>query len=156
MADFFVAFKSSGVPVSGLSPTFTIFQDIAGNAITPPAIAEINTSGIYGFTFQPTLAISFVCSGVTTGLPTTERFVIGSINPNDELAALTGDLSSSFGDSVLDPTTIFGYLKLAQEILEGNQTYIKATGVLEMYSRGSSALLITKTISDSATEIEKI
>lgn len=156
MAAFFVTFKNAGVPVSGLNPSFTIFQDIAGNAIAPPSIAEINTSGIYGFTFAPTLAISFICSGVTTGLPTNERFVIGSIDPNSELASNIGDVTSSFGDSMVDPTTLFGYMKLIQEILEGNQTYTKATGVLEMFSRGSSALLIAKTISDSATEIEKI
>ena len=60
MASYFVTFKNAGVPVSGLSPTFTIFQDIQGNNITPPPISEINTSGIYGFTFAPTLAISFV------------------------------------------------------------------------------------------------
>lgn len=156
MASYFVTFKSAGVPISGLSPTFTIFQDIQGNNITPPPISEINTSGIYGFTFAPTLAISFVCSGVTTGLPTTERFVLGSLDPNDNLAELVGDTASSFGDSAVDPTTLFGYMKLCQEILEGDQTYTKATGVLEMYNRGSTTLLVSKTISDTATQIDKV
>ena len=71
------------------------------------------------------------------------------------LAALVGDTSSSFGTNLADPTTIFGFLKRAQETREGNETYTKASGILDMYSRGSSQLLAEKTISDSISSTTK-
>ena len=70
-------------------------------------------------------------------------------------ASLLGDTASSFGTDISDPVSIFGFLKRAQEDREGNETYIKASGTLSTYSRGSSQLLVTKTISDSATETSK-
>lgn len=71
------------------------------------------------------------------------------------LNALIGDTTSSFGTDISDPTTVFGFLKRAQEAREGNETYTKATGVLDIYSRGSSQLLREKTISDSTTSTTK-
>lgn len=70
-------------------------------------------------------------------------------------ASLVGDNSSSFGSTSIDPTTIFGFLKRGQEVQEGNQVYTKATGLYDMYSRGSSTLLREKTISDSSSQTTK-
>ena len=154
--DYGVRF-GSGNPASntGLSPTFLVFADVAGNAITPPSLAEISTTGIYGFTFAPTLAIFFVCDGATTGLSSNDRYVVGAISPNDSAFQLVGDTASSFGTDAADPTTMFGFLKRLQELYEGDQDYTKATGVLDMYNRGSTTLLREKTIVDSASEITK-
>lgn len=71
------------------------------------------------------------------------------------LIAGLGDTASSYGTDVSDPTTVFGFLKRAQETREGNETYTKSTGVLDIYSRGSSQLLREKTISDSTTSTTK-
>lgn len=71
------------------------------------------------------------------------------------MASFIGSTASSFGDSVTDPTTVFGFLKRAQEISEGNDVYTKSTGVMTMSSRGSSTLLGTKTIADSQTQTTK-
>lgn len=71
------------------------------------------------------------------------------------LVAGLGDTASSYGTDVSDPTTVFGFLKRAQETREGNETYTKSTGVLDIYSRGSSQLLREKTISDSTTSTTK-
>lgn len=70
-------------------------------------------------------------------------------------ASLLGDTASSFGTNLADPTTVFGFLKRAQEDLEGNEVYTKASGDLDIYSRGSSYLLAEKLISDSTTETTK-
>lgn len=71
------------------------------------------------------------------------------------LGALIGSTASSFGSTSVDPVDLFGFLKRAQEFNEGNQTYIKSTGILDFYSRGSSTLLREKTVSDTTTQTTK-
>lgn len=71
------------------------------------------------------------------------------------LAGLVGDSSSSFGSTSIDPTTVFGFLKRAQEISEGNMAYAKNTGVLDFYSRGSSTLLREKQIAETTSQTTK-
>jgi hypothetical protein len=66
-----------------------------------------------------------------------------------------GSTASSFGDSTTDPVDLFGYIKRTLEILEGNQSYIKPSGALSIYSRGSSVLLASKTITNSVTTVIK-
>jgi hypothetical protein len=66
-----------------------------------------------------------------------------------------GSTASSFGSTTVDPVDLFGYMKRIQENLEGNNTFIKNTGVLSVYSRGSSTLLATKTVTNSATTVIK-
>ncbi len=66
-----------------------------------------------------------------------------------------GSTASSYGTNLVDPVDLFGYQKRFQELLEGNETYSKSTGVLNIYSRGSSQLLRTKTITNDATGVTK-
>ncbi len=70
-------------------------------------------------------------------------------------ASLIGTTGATFGGTATDPVSVFGFLKRAQETREGNETYTKADGTLDTYSRGSSYLLIEKTISDNLTETTK-
>lgn len=70
-------------------------------------------------------------------------------------AAVIGTSASSFGTDSADPTSVYGFLKRALETREGNETYAKATGILDIYSRGSSQLLREKTIADSASTTTK-
>lgn len=71
------------------------------------------------------------------------------------LGLLIGDTSSSYGSTSIDPTTVFGFLKRAQEISEGNETYTKSTGYLDYYPRAASTLLRQKLISDTTSETTK-
>lgn len=142
---------------TGLTPTFTKFFNSAGAATTPPAISEIASSGLYAFSYEPMGFIGFIIDG-TASLPATERFVTGVLDLNDrisEAAANVGTTVDSFGDSASDPTTMFGFMKRIQELLEGNSIYAKGTGLWSMYSRGSSYLLRDKTVADSATQVTK-
>lgn len=66
-----------------------------------------------------------------------------------------GSTTSSFGDSSTDPVDLFGYLKRITENLEGNQSFVKSSGVMNIYSRGSSTLLRTKTIANSSSMVVK-
>ncbi len=71
------------------------------------------------------------------------------------LAGLLGDASSSFGSSILDPSTVFGYLKRGLEFWEGNAEFDKSNGQWDIYSRGSSTLLRTKTLTNDSSEATK-
>lgn len=71
------------------------------------------------------------------------------------LFSFIGSTASSFGNTATDPGTLFGFLKRAQELLEGNNVYTKSTGALQFFSRGSSTQLAQKTISDTSTQTTK-
>lgn len=77
-----------------------------------------------------------------------------SIGFSTPLFTLMGSSSSTPGSDSVDPTTVFGFLKRAQETREGNETYTKNTGILTIYTR-SLSLLATKTIADSTATTTK-
>lgn len=224
---YWVSFGASAV--SGLAPTFIQFRSTAGSTLTPPAITEPGSFGMYLFNYDPITQVAFIIDGFTTGLAFQDRYVKGVLDPFDQFGvslnamgvsvsaigvsltalgnsfvsfnasfqalgntlfgfgasnfalgvsnfalgtsnlalgtsiyargltmdALIGNTASSYGTNSADPTTIFGFLKRAQEAREGNETYTKSTGVLDIYTRGSSQLLVEKTISDSTTSTTK-
>ncbi len=99
------------------------------------------------------LGTTAVALGVTSvALGNTNMALINTIGP---LATGIGSTLSSFGDTLTDPGTLFGYLKRIQETLEGNENYIKSTGILSIYSRGSSTLLRQKTLTNSVSTVIK-
>lgn len=66
-----------------------------------------------------------------------------------------GTTASSFGSTSTDPSDLFGYMKRVLENLEGNNTFIKSSGELDIYSRGSSTLLRVKTVTNSVSTVIK-
>lgn len=163
---------------TGLAPTFLIFKKYDGSAVTAPGITEpIAGSGIYQFTVAPSFSIAFLAYGNTTSIPAAAAYVPGNLDPADanddaltiigttlaaiggtvaDISTRLGSTASSFGSTSVDPGTIFGYLKRAQEVYEGNASYLKSSGSWALYSRGSSTLLVTKALSNSATGVTKI
>lgn len=139
---------------TGLTPTLTQFSVEGVTAIPAPGITETPAgSGFYRFQYTPTNSISFEADGgaaVTNG-----RYIKGAIDPSMVLANQVGDVSSSFGSTSLDPTTIIGWLKRIQEFLEGNATFDKSSGVWSVSSRGSSTLLVEKTLTNTTSEATK-
>jgi len=167
-----------GDPASktGLTPTFILFQDTAGDPVTPPSIDEPGSNGLYHFSFDPTESISFVVDGGAS-LPDIDRYVAGYLDPNqktdelvtaadgsvavvdgkvDDLLAKVGTTADSFGDSSTDPSTLFAFLKRLQELQEGDASFDKATGVWTIKDRGSLATLRVKTLTNGATEATKV
>lgn len=63
-----------------------------------------------------------------------------------------GSTGSTFGSVSSNPDSLFGYAKRIVEFLEGNQTYVKASGALTYSSRGSSTILANKTVADSISQ----
>lgn len=129
----------------------------------------------------PTSAIAFVIDGATSSLGN-NRYVSGSIDPLqavDERLGFTlnaigntllaigqsftfnstailagiGTLADSFGSTVTDPTTIFGYLKRLQEFNEGNSVFNKTSGNWAIWSRGNTYTLGASTYAGSSAQI---
>lgn len=70
------------------------------------------------------------------------------------ISGLLGDPTSSYGTTV-PPTTVFGFLRRSQEFWEGDETYTKASGVLDFYDQGGTLLLRSKQITDDIDETTK-
>lgn len=149
----------SGDPRSytGLSPTFVIFQTLGGTAIaSPPAITEVAAStGIYKFTYGPTASISFLSDG-GAALASSDRYISGALDPIQAVDEVVGTTSDSYGSTNTDPTTVLGYAKRSLEFQEGDANYNKSTGTWNIYNRGSTTLLRSKTLSNNTTEAEKV
>lgn len=139
---------------TGLTPTFIIFQIIAGSSLTPPGITELASTGLYYFTYGPTQAIYFELDGGST-LADADRYISGILDPIQAIDQSVGTVNDSFGSTSIDPSTIFGYVKRNLEIMEGDETFNKTSGVLDMYSRGSSTLLREKTLANSVSTTTK-
>jgi hypothetical protein len=148
---------TSGDPrlVTGLSPTFIIFQTATGATLAPPSITEtIAGTGIYGWSYAATLAIQFCLDGGSS-VSDSSRYLTGVLDPVDQTDVQIGNSVSSFGDSSTDPSTLFGFAKRVQEFQEGNATYNKSTLTWDVYSRGSSTLLVEKTLSNTSSTASK-
>lgn len=142
---------------TGLSPTFLIFATNAGGtALVAPGISEVITgSGFYNFSYGPTVSISFLADGGSGVSSSDDRYVTGVLDPIQAVDQTIGMTTDSFGSTAIDPTTLFGYLKRNQEFNEGNAEFTKSTGVWSVYSRGSSTLLMTKTLENNTSEATK-
>jgi hypothetical protein len=74
---------------------------------------------------------------------------------SSEFLPFIGGSASSFGSTSADPETVMGFLKRSQEVQEGNSTFTKSTGVWDVFSRGSSAQLFEKTLTDASGVVSK-
>lgn len=143
---------------SGLSPTMMLFADAAGGTAVGPSIVESPAgSGLYRFAYGPTLGMAFTVDWGLT-VPSGFRYTTGGLDPIQAVDERVGgilDNNDSFGTTVIDPSTVIGFLKRLQELLEGNAQYIKESGTWNISSRGSSTLLRTKTLSNDTTQATK-
>lgn len=146
----------NGASFTGLTPTMLVtWSFAAGTTIAGLAITELTqSSGFYYFSYGPTTAIYFKVD-FGAGLPGGFRFVEGILDPIQAVDDKVGFLTDSFGSSTVDPTTLFAYTKRLQELLEGNATFNKSTGVWDIYSRGSTTLLREKTLTNTSSAATK-
>jgi hypothetical protein len=165
MAKTYVVVFGSGNPASytGLSPTMTVFQNYIAGASTPgwtlatgPTLSEIASgTGLYSFQYNPLTPYAFVCDG-GAALLSTDRYVKGVLDPIQAVDERVGFSTDSFGSTAIDPASMYGYLKRALEFMEGNSSFDKTSGVWTIYSRGSSTLLTTKTLTNSSGNVTKV
>jgi hypothetical protein len=157
MAKFYYLSFGSGNPAnySGLTPTFTVFHADGVTSLAAPGVTETPAgSGFYRFQYGATTSILFMADG-GAGLAAGDRFVKGTLDPIQIVDQRVGTISDSFGSTSIDPTTVYGYLKRMQELLEGNATFTKATGTWQISSRGSSTLLREKSLTNTTTQATK-
>jgi len=143
----------SGDPAtfSGLFPTFVIFNALGSTALAAPGITEIPAgSGYYQFQYGPTQAILFKADGGNS-LSTNDRFISGTLDPVQAVDQQLGYQTDSFGSTATDPASIWGYVKRLQEFFEGDQIFTKASGIWQIFNRGSSTLLRTKSLTNTTT-----
>lgn len=159
MAKNYLLAFGTGSPATytGLTPTFTVFNVLpGGGATTPPGITEVPTAtGLYYFTHEPVSALAFVVDG-GAALNSTVRYISGVLDPIQAVDQTVGTTASSFGNTATDPATLYGYLKRLQEFNEGNATFAKSSGTWDIYSRGSSTMLIEKVLTDSTATTTKV
>lgn len=96
------------------------------------------------------LGITNVAIGTTLTALGNTSLALGLTN-----SALLGNTSSLFGNSVTSPTTVFGFLIRARQFWEGDQTYTKATGVLQFYDTTGATLINQVTIADNGTTVTR-
>ena len=141
---------------TGLSPTMVIFATQGGTALAGPGMSEvISGSGFYQFQYGPTISIIFLADG-GSGLTAGDRYVSGPLDPIQAVDQTVGQPYASFGSTSVDPTTVIGWAKRNQEIMEGNAVFNKSTGVWDVYSRGSSTLIFEKQLANNTTQATKV
>lgn len=167
--NYLLQFGAGSTGTTGLTPTFIVFNGLpnGSGAGAAPGITEVPTNtGLYYFTYEPTVAVAFIADGGSS-LSAPARWVSGLLDPVSAIDEKIGSLTDSFGSTNTDPTTIFGYLKRNQELQEGDNVFTKSSGNYQMWSRGntyilgastyagSSAMLANKTLTDNGTTVTK-
>lgn len=137
---------SSGRYVAGqLDPSDR--ADEYGNTLSAYGLSmlALGTTGVA----LGTTAVALGTTAVALGNTAVAQGISGAV------FGLIGNTSSSIGSTAIDPTTVFGFLMRSQQFSEGNQTYVKTSGVLDVYTKGYSTLLVEKTITDTSTQTTK-
>lgn len=106
----------------------------------------LGTTAVALGTTAVALGITNVAIGTTlSGLGTTIVVTVAGI----------GNAGSTIGGISSNPIDLFGFMKRAQEFWEGNAGFNKTSGAWSVYSRSSSILIATKTLTNSVSGITK-
>lgn len=141
---------------TGLSPTFVVFKRRDGTVETPPAITEIPGTGLYPFVYtpSPTFTIYFICDGGSSITDSSSRYLNGTLDPIASVDRNLGFLADGVGTTVL-PTTAFAFAQRAVAYWESDSTFSKSTGLWNQYAKGTSTLLVAKTLANSSSQVVK-
>lgn len=105
-----LAFSSSDPSqYPSLAPTFLTFRNaLTGATLSPPSLAQIDVTGIYGFTFSAAFPVYFRVDGITISAQA-DRYVFGIIDPvmdvDSQLTAASATLQALGNTSVALGTT---------------------------------------------------
>lgn len=143
------------LPYTGLFPTFTIFSAQGLTALTAPGITEMPSgTGLYQFQYGATQSVVFKADG-GAALSAGDRYISAVLDPIQAIDQQLGFNTDSFGSTSIDPLTIWGFVKRLLENFEGDATFTKATGIWQLFNRGSTTLLRTKTLTNTNTSATK-
>ena len=152
---YYLKFGSGNpAPYSGLSPTFTIFSAQGITALPAPGITEMPIgSGLYQFQYYTTQAIIFLAFG-GANLASGDQYISATLDPIQAVDQQVGFITDSIGSTSIDPPSIYGYVRRFLEEFEGDQIFTKATGIWQIFNRGSlgaTTLLRTKSLTNTTT-----
>ena len=142
---------------AGLTPTFIILIDNLGATYAGPSITELGSSiGFYKFEYapSPTLTFFFTIDGGAAIVDTASRYISGSIDPVINVDQQLGFSTDSYGTTAA-PSSVFGYVKRANEQFQSVATFSKTSGIWSVYAAGTSTLLMSKTLANSLAETTK-
>ena len=122
------------------------------------SLVALGTTNVALGTTNVALGTTNVALGTTNVALGTTNVALGtSIYALDQTLLLgisiIGDTTSLIGDDVTDPTTLFGYLKRALEVNEGQQNFTKAAGSWTILDRTGATTLRTRTVTNSASTV---
>ncbi len=72
------------------------------------------------------------------------------------LAVVVGSTASLIGDSSTAPVDLFGYLKRARDTLEGQERFVKGTGIFTIFDRTGATTLSVRTVTNNSSLVTKI
>ena len=116
-------------------------------------LTAVGAIGITTYAYVQNLGITVVAIGNTAiaiGLST-----LANTSYAATLSVVVGTTASVIGDNVTDPGDIFGYVKRLGELIQGQETFTKASGALSMFDRSGATTLVTRTITNSASLVVK-
>lgn len=119
-------------------------------------LAAYNSTAIAYSTTITALSVSAAAISTTLqgiGL-TLQDLVALNTSLVSDVSVRIGTTASSFGTTAIDPSSLFGYAKRNQEVLEGDQTFNKVTGAWDIQTRGGT-LLTQKTLSQTSSSVTK-
>ena len=156
LKDYWLTFGSGDPrPYTGLSPTFVIFSAQGLTNIIGPTITELPPgSGFYHFQYGATQALVFLADGGPS-LSSGDRYNKAALDPIQAIDQQIGFQTDSFGSTSTDPSTLWGSAKRLLEFFEGDSIYTKATGIWQLFNRGQTTLLRTKTLTNTTSSAGK-
>lgn len=88
MANYWFSFGAQPSAAASLSPTFITFTNTSGATSAAPAISEKPPgSGLYTTNYGATVSMAYILDGATTGLSTSQRYIAGVFDPQDNMSA---------------------------------------------------------------------
>lgn len=133
-----------------LDPVLAVDQSVLGVSTN---LANQGTSLLALGSTILSLGTTFLAFGTSFGAVSSTILSLGAFN-----ASFIGSTASSFGTTSTDPTSVFGYLKRIQELMEGDQVFFAAGGTLQLYNRtglGTTTLLRTKDVLNTGASVTK-
>lgn len=151
-----VALGTTNVALGITAVSYDAAQGLSTFALGVTSVALGTSSVALGtsiYALEQTLGTTVVAIGNTSIALGNTNLAIAGIGGT--LSVTIGSTSSLIGDSSTDPTTLFGYLKRLGELYQGQQQYVKSTGVLTMLDRTGATTLATRTIANNASLVAK-
>lgn len=137
-----VALGTTGVALGITNVALGTTNVALGNTAVALGISNFAFGGSNIALGTTNVALGTTITSLLNGLSSPLILAIGTT------ASLTGDDSTS-------PVTLFGYLKRIRELHEGNQSFVKSTGVQTQFDRTGATTLYSKTITNNASLVTK-